>query len=142
MHAAWQRLKIDTRDAQLLRAVRHAYNGLKRTEESAKCRLFVSSSATSLSWLENQLRMGEQYGGFFQNIKSVQLAETKKVESQCARDEQGRLFFFFLNLTYSRWTSSLPSCLWSQRIFPSLPGSRLVFVCVCFLPMHSGHQVR
>ena len=32
---------------------------------------------------------------------------------------------FFFNLTYSRWTSSLPSCLWSQRIFPSLPGSRL-----------------
>ena len=29
------------------------------------------------------------------------------------------------DLTYSRWTSSLPSCLWSQRIFPSLPGSRL-----------------
>ena len=39
------------------------------------------------------------------------------------------LFFFFLyfNLTYSRWTSSLPSCLWSQRIFPSLSGSRLTF---------------
>ena len=40
-------------------------------------------------------------------------------------------YFFFLflvfNLTYSRWTSSLPSCLWSQRIFPSLPGSRLTF---------------
>ena len=35
------------------------------------------------------------------------------------------LFSFFFNLTYSRWTSSLPSCLWSQRIFPSLPGSRL-----------------
>ena len=34
-------------------------------------------------------------------------------------------FFFFFNLTYSRWTSSLPSCLWSQRIFPSLPGSCL-----------------
>ena len=30
---------------------------------------------------------------------------------------------FFFNLTYSRWTSSLPSCLWSLRIFPSLPGS-------------------
>ena len=38
-------------------------------------------------------------------------------------------FFFFFHLTYSRWTSSLPSCLWSQRIFPSLPGSRLT----CFL---------
>ena len=35
------------------------------------------------------------------------------------------LFLFFFHLTYSRWTSSLPSCLWSQRIFPSLPGSRL-----------------
>ena len=37
------------------------------------------------------------------------------------------LLFFFFHLTYSRWTSSLPSCLWSQRIFPSLPGSRLTF---------------
>ena len=36
-----------------------------------------------------------------------------------------KLFFFSFNLTYSRWTSSVPSCLWSQRIFPSLPGSRL-----------------
>ena len=34
-------------------------------------------------------------------------------------------FFLFFNLTYSRWTSSLPSCLWSLRIFPSLPGSRV-----------------
>ena len=33
------------------------------------------------------------------------------------------LFYFYL--TYSRWTSSLPSWLWSLRIFPSLPGSRL-----------------
>ena len=32
---------------------------------------------------------------------------------------------FFQNLTYSRWTSSLSSSLWSLRIFPSLPGSRL-----------------
>ena len=35
------------------------------------------------------------------------------------------LFLSFFNLAYSRWTSSLPSCLWSLRIFPSLPGSRL-----------------
>ena len=34
--------------------------------------------------------MGDQHG-FFQNIKSVQLEETKKVESQCIRDEEGRL---------------------------------------------------
>ena len=42
------------------------------------------------------------------------------------------LFFFLFNLTYSRWTSSLPSCLWSLRIFPSLPGSRLtIFLSRC-----------
>ena len=41
-------------------------------------------------------------------------------------------FFSFFHLTYSRWTSSLPSCLWSQRIFPSLPGSRLtIFLSRC-----------
>ena len=34
--------------------------------------------------------MGDQHG-FFQNIKSVQLEETKKVESQCVCDEEGRL---------------------------------------------------
>ena len=28
-------------------------------------------------------------------------------------------------LLYSRWTSSLPPCLWLLRIFPSFPGSRL-----------------
>ena len=42
------------------------------------------------------------------------------------------LFLFFFHFTYSRWTSSLPSCLWSQRIFPSLPGSRLtIFLSRC-----------
>ena len=34
--------------------------------------------------------MGDQHG-LLQNIKSVQLEETKKVESQCVRDEGGRL---------------------------------------------------
>ena len=34
--------------------------------------------------------MGDQHG-FFQNIKLVQLEETKKIESQCVRDEGGRL---------------------------------------------------
>ena len=33
--------------------------------------------------------MGDQHG-FFQNIKSVQLEETKKAESHCVRDEEGR----------------------------------------------------
>ena len=86
MHAAWQRLKSDTRDAQLRRAVRKACNWLKRVRSAAVVRFFERHVVE----LEKQLRMGDQHG-FFQNIKSVQLEETKKVESQCVRGEGGRL---------------------------------------------------
>ena len=40
--------------------------------------------------LDKQLGMGDQHR-FFQNIKSVTLEATKKVESQCVRDGRGRL---------------------------------------------------
>ena len=40
------------------------------------------------------------------------------------------VYILFFNLTYSRWTSSLPSCLWSLRILPSLPSLRpTIFSC-------------
>ena len=48
MHAAWQRLKMDTRNAKLWRAVRKACYWLKRVRSAAQS--FVPSSATSLSW--------------------------------------------------------------------------------------------
>ena len=86
MHAAWQRLKTDTRDAQLRRAVRKACNGLKRVRSATVVRFFERHVVE----LEKQLRMGDHHG-FFQNIKSVQLEETKKVESQCVHDDGGRL---------------------------------------------------
>ena len=42
------------------------------------------------------------------------------------------IYYIYINVTYRRWTSSLPSCLWSQRIFSSLPGSRLtIFLTRC-----------
>ena len=77
---------MDTRDAQLRRAVRKACNWLKRMRSAAAVRFFERHVVE----LEKQLRMGDQHG-FFQNIKSVQLEETKKVESQCVHDEEGRL---------------------------------------------------
>ena len=86
MHAAWQRLKTDTRDAQLRRAVRKACNWLKRVRSVAVVRFFERHVVE----LEKQLRMGDQQK-FFHNIKSVQRKETKKVEQQCVRDEGGRL---------------------------------------------------
>ena len=86
MQAAWQRLKTDTRDAQLRKAARKACNWPKRVRSAAVVRFFERHVVE----LEKQLRMGDQHG-FFQNIKSVQLEETKEVESQCARDEGRRL---------------------------------------------------
>ena len=86
MHTAWQRLGMDPRDAQLRRAVRKVCNWLKGVRSAAVVYFFERHFVE----LEKQLRMGDQHG-FFQNIKSVQLEETKKVESQCVRDEKGRL---------------------------------------------------
>ena len=75
-----------TRTVQLRRAVRKACNWLKRVRSAAVVRFFEHHFVE----LDKQLRMGDQHG-FFQNIKSVQLEETKKVESQYIRDEEGRL---------------------------------------------------
>ena len=86
MHAASRRLKIGTRDAQLWRAVRHACKRLKKVQSTAFVRFFEYHVVE----LEKQLRMGDEYG-FFQNIKSGQLEEARKVESEYVRDEEGRL---------------------------------------------------
>ena len=77
---------MDTRDAQLRRAVRKACNWLKRVRSAAVVRFFERHVVE----FEKQLRMGDQHG-LFQNIKSAQLEETKKVESQCVLDEEGKL---------------------------------------------------
>ena len=85
MHAAWQRLKTDTRYAQLLKAIRKACAWLKRVRSAAVVCFFEHHVVER----KKQLRMGDQHG-FFQSIKSMQLKETKKVESQCIRDEGER----------------------------------------------------
>ena len=54
MHTAWQRLRVDTRDAQLRRAVRKACNWLKRVRSAAVVRFFERHVVE----LEKQLRMG------------------------------------------------------------------------------------
>ena len=86
MHAAWQRLKMDTRDAQLRRSVRKACNWLKKVRSAAVVRFFERHVVE----LEKQLRVVDQHG-FFQSIKPVQLEETNKVKPHCVRDEEGRM---------------------------------------------------
>ena len=77
---------MDTRDAQLRRAARKASDWLKRVRSGAFVRFFERHIAE----LEKQSRMGDEHG-LFQNINPVQLEETKKVKSQCVREEEGRL---------------------------------------------------
>ena len=60
------------------------------------------------------------------------------------------LFFLFISLINSIALADGPHSILtlvtitiiSLRIFPSLPGSRLVCACVCILPLYSGRQVR
>ena len=66
VHAAWQRLKMNTRDAQLRSAIRKACNWLKRVRSAAVVRFFKRHAVE----LEKQLRIGEQHG-FFQNINGA-----------------------------------------------------------------------
>ena len=117
MHTVWQRLKMDTRDAQLRRAVKKACNCLKRVRSAAVVRFFERHVVK----LEKQLRMGDQHG-FFQNIKSVQLEETKKVESQCVRDEEGRLLCDKVRI-HERWVRFFRSLLnyKSDMFDPNIP---------------------
>ena len=65
--------------------------------------------------------MGDQHR-FFQNITSVQLEETKKVESQCVRDEGGRLLRDKGRIR-ERWVRSFRSLLnsKSEMLDPDIP---------------------
>ena len=65
--------------------------------------------------------MGDQ-PGFFQNIKSVQLEETMKVESMYVRDEEGRLLRDKERIR-KRWARSFHSLLnaKSDIIDPHIP---------------------
>ena len=58
-------------------------------------------------------------------VSADQIHSTHGTQSPRARETASSIVYINIYIyIYSRWTSSLPSCLWSQRIFPSLPGSR------------------
>ena len=78
MHAAWQRLCGGPSGRYV--------TGGKRVRSAAVVRFFECHVVES----EKQLCIGDRHW-FFLNIKLIQLEETKKVESQCVRAEEGRL---------------------------------------------------
>ena len=82
-----------------------------------------NSSWSSINSSVCRVRMHNMYVCMYGHTYSKSMDQPGKVANPARY--QLFLFSFFFNLIYSRWTSLLPSCLWSQRIFPSLPGSRL-----------------
>ena len=77
---------MDTRGVQLRKADMYPCNWPNRVWSAAVVRSFERHVVE----LEKYLRMGDQHR-FPQPITSVKLEETKKVESQCVRDEDKRL---------------------------------------------------
>ena len=75
---------MDTKDAQLRKALRKACNGLKRVQNAAAVRFFERHVVE----LEKRLRMGDQHG-FFQNIKSVQLRRQRRWNHSASLTRKG-----------------------------------------------------
>ena len=86
MHTAWNNIKADTKDTEPRKAVRRACKTVKKMRAVAITRFFERY----VQKMEEQLRRRDQRG-FFQHLKSMEVEETRKVESRCIRDEDGRI---------------------------------------------------
>ena len=93
-------------------------NRLKRVRSAVVLIRFFERHVVEL---EKQLRMGDQHG-LFQSIISVQLEETKKIESECVRDEEWRLLRD-IGRTRKRWVRFFRSLLSakSYMLDPDIP---------------------
>ena len=116
MHTAWRNLKENTKDTALRRAVRQACKGVKRVREAAVIRFFERY----VQEMEEQLRRRDQRG-FFQRLKSMEVEETRKVQSQYIRDEDGKLLRD-KELISQRWVRFFHSLLnaKSEKMVPDI----------------------
>ena len=82
--AAWKRQRADPQDKQLMRAVRRENTRVHRVCTDAKNR-FLERHAQGM---EKDLRQRDQMG-LFQRCKFLNIEDTRKVNSQYIRDEEG-----------------------------------------------------
>ena len=82
--AAWKRQRADTQDRQLIRAVRRENTRVHRVYNDAYNRFLE----IHVQGMENDLRKRDQ-SGFYQRCKSLNIEDTRKVNSQYIRDEEG-----------------------------------------------------
>ena len=86
MHTAWNNIKSDTKDTELSKAVYRACKTIKKIRTVVVTRFFERY----VQEIEEKLRRRDQRG-FFQHLISTETEETRKVESRCIRDEDGRI---------------------------------------------------
>ena len=82
--AAWKRQRADTKDRQLMRAVRRKNTRVHRVCTDAYERFLERH----VQGMEKDLRQRDQWG-LCQRCKSLNIEDTRKVNSQYIRDEEG-----------------------------------------------------
>ena len=84
--AAWKRQRADTQDRQLIKAVRRENTRVHRVCTDAYERFLERH----VQGMEKDLRQRDQRG-LYQRCKSLNIEDTRKVNSQCIRDEEGMM---------------------------------------------------
>ena len=102
---AWQHQNANRKDSQSKRAVRRAKVELKKTREAGVVR-FIERLVGEI---EEKLQRRDQRG-LFHLLKSTQVEEVRKVNSQYIRDEQGELLRD-ADLIRERWVRHFRSML-------------------------------
>ena len=82
--AAWKRQRADTQDRQLMRAVRRENTRVRRVCTDAYNRFLERH----VQGMEEDLRQRDRRG-FYQRCKFLNMEDTRKVNSQYIRDEEG-----------------------------------------------------
>ena len=82
--AAWKRQRADPQDKQLMRAVRRENTRVHRVCTDAKNRFFERHA----QGMEKDLRQRDQMG-LYQRCKFLNIEDTRRVNSQYIRDEEG-----------------------------------------------------
>ena len=84
--AAWKRQRADTQNSQLMRSVRQKYTRFHRVCKDAYERFLKRH----VQGIDEDLRQRDQRG-LFQRLKSLDVKDTRKVNLQYIRDEEGTI---------------------------------------------------
>ena len=95
--AAWKWQRADTQDSQLMRAVRREYTRYHRVCNDAY-QMFLERHVQGM---EEDLRQRDQRG-LYQRCKSLNIEDTRKVNSRYIRDEKG-IMLRDPGLVFGRW---------------------------------------